>query len=118
MITKEMFEEQINKICALESGWYDGVQGCTFKKENFENIKYKIYDAYHIGIPLPHMAPWVDDSEICLEWYNKDECIMRVDLNTSTNMVTFNSIESLEDQEFNLDTEWSFIECALWEMLE
>lgn len=119
MITKEMFDKQIDNICELESGWYDGDQGCTFKKEDFENIKSKLYAANDLGIPLPYMVPWVEDSEICLEWdNNKNECIMQINLNTSTNIVTYISIECLEDQEFDLDTEWSFIEGALWEMLD
>jgi hypothetical protein len=41
-ITKEMFDKQIDHICELKKGWYDNVQGGTFKKEDFENIKSKL----------------------------------------------------------------------------
>jgi hypothetical protein len=59
------------------------------------------------------MVPWVEDNEICLEWFDGNETAMKIDLNVSTNIVKFIMIESLEDQEFYLDIEWGFIISAL-----
>jgi hypothetical protein len=64
ILTREDFEKRIEELCKLKPGWFEGTGG-TYKKEDFENIKEKLYS---FNIPIPYLFPNIESNIIILEW--------------------------------------------------
>ena len=118
-VTKEMFEQWIDELCKLENGWYDRSQGGTYKKENFDLLKEKLFKAHdELTIPLPILYPCIENDTIRLEWWECDlDLDLGLDLNLKTNKITYLSIDGFDDEEFDFDKQWDFILTTMWETI-
>jgi hypothetical protein len=106
-LTKEDFERRVEELCKLEPGWFEGAGG-TYKKEDFENIKNKLYSS---NIPIPYLFPNPSPNVINLEWdaFGFDHV---VELNIVSNefecftiLISFTRCEG----KYDLNKDWDFL---------
>lgn len=108
-LIKEDFERKIEELCELKPGWFEG-KGGAYKKEDFENIKEKLYNS---NIPIPYLFPTPKLNLITLKWhiFSFDH---RVDLNIvsngfecfSTTSFPFHPFGDYKRGEFDLNKDW------------